>query len=65
MRVVLIFSLLLLAQPTFAQPEVPAEDRWVTDLADLLDESMEQIITELLVAHQDSTTHQGVGVTVP
>ena len=65
MRVAFILCFLLLRLPALAQPDVPAEGRWVTDLAGLLDESTEQIITELLVTHQDSTRNQVVVVTVP
>jgi uncharacterized protein len=56
---------LVLAAPAAAQPAIPANDGWVTDLAGFLTASEERALETLMESYKAGSTHEIALLTVP
>ena len=61
----MLASLLLSPCLLLAQEAVPANDGWVTDLAELLTQQQEQGLEALMESYRSGTTHEIAVLTVP
>lgn len=63
-RLIAFFFLLVLASPARAEPDFPALTGRVVDEAEILSDEVEQVLTDLLEAHELETSNQVVVVTL-
>ena len=65
MRRVLLVIILFASGVAVAQPVVPPLTGRVVDTADILSDATEQLLTQMLAAHEDSTSNQVAVLTIP